>query len=107
LLPTLFALAQFASWQVSLTVFVCLNVIQFVVGSYIEPRVCGTVLAISPIVVLAAVFFWTFLWGLPGAFIGVPIVIVLMAFAAEHPSTRWLADLLGEGGTSTGKKVAP
>jgi AI-2 transport protein TqsA len=53
------------------------------------------------------VFFWTFLWGLPGAFIGVPIVIVLMAFAAEHPSTRWLADLLGEGGTSTGKKVAP
>jgi predicted PurR-regulated permease PerM len=107
LLPTLFALAQFASWQVSLTVFVCLNVIQFVVGSYIEPRVCGTVLAISPIVVLAAVFFWTFLWGLPGAFIGVPIVIVLMAFAGEHPSTRWLAELLGEGGTSTGNKVAP
>jgi hypothetical protein len=32
---------------------------------------------------------------------------LLMAFAAEHPSTRWLADLLGEGGTSTGKKVAP
>ena len=40
LLPTLFALAQFASWQLSLAVFVCLNnVIQFAVGSYIEPRV--------------------------------------------------------------------
>jgi AI-2 transport protein TqsA len=97
LLPTLFALAQFASWQVSLAVFVCLNAIQFVVGSYIEPRVCGTVLAISPTIVLAAVFFGAFLWGLPGAFIGVPIIIVLLAFAAEHPSTRWLADLLADG----------
>jgi AI-2 transport protein TqsA len=46
LLPTLFALAQFASWQLSLAVFASLNVIQFVVGSYIEPRVAGDVLAI-------------------------------------------------------------
>src|SRR5262249_42334399 len=98
LLPTLFALAQFSSWQVSLAVFACLNVIQFVVGSYIEPRVCGNVLAISPTFVLAAVFFWAFLWGLPGAFIGVPIVIVLLSFAAEHPSTRWLSDLVGNDG---------
>jgi AI-2 transport protein TqsA len=98
LLPTLFALAQFASWQLSLAVFVCLNVIQFVVGSYIEPRVSGDVLAISPTIVVAAVFFWAFLWGFPGAFIGVPIIIVLLAFAAEHPATRWLADLLGEDG---------
>jgi AI-2 transport protein TqsA len=98
LLPTVFALAQFSSWQLSLAVFVCLNVIQFIVGSYIEPRVSGDVLAISPTIVVAAVFFWAFLWGLPGAFIGVPIVIVLLAFAAEHPATRWLADLLGEGG---------
>jgi predicted PurR-regulated permease PerM len=98
LLPTLFALAQFASWQLSLVVFACLNVIQFVVGSYIEPRVSGDVLAMSPTIVVVAVFFWAFLWGLPGAFIGVPIVIVLLAFAAEHPHTRWLADLLGEAG---------
>jgi AI-2 transport protein TqsA len=98
LLPTLFALAQFASWQLSLVVFACLNVIQFVVGSYIEPRVSGDVLAMSPTMVVVAVFFWAFLWGLPGAFIGVPIVIVLLAFAAEHPDTRWLADLLGEAG---------
>ena len=62
--PTLFALAQFASWQAALIVFACLNVIQFVIGSYIEPRVSGSALAISPFVVLFSVFFWTFLWGL-------------------------------------------
>src|SRR5271157_3835127 len=63
LFPTLLAMAQFASWQAVLAVFVCLNIIQFVIGSYIEPRVSGAVLAMSPLVVLFAVFFWTFLWG--------------------------------------------
>src|SRR4029077_3089377 len=49
--PTLFALAQFASWQSALLVFACLNIIQFVIGSYVEPRVSGSALAISPFIV--------------------------------------------------------
>ncbi|WP_128561793.1 AI-2E family transporter [Methylobacterium crusticola] len=93
--PTLFALAQFASWQTALTVFACLNLIQFLVGSYLEPRVAGSALAISPFLVLFAVFFWSFLWGIAGAFIGVPIVIAVLTLCEQHPSGRWLADLLG------------
>jgi predicted PurR-regulated permease PerM len=92
--PTALALVQFESWQTALLVFACLNVIQFVVGSYIEPRVSGSALAISPSVVLFAVFFWTFLWGFFGSVIGVPIMIAVLTFCAQHPSSRWLADLL-------------
>jgi AI-2 transport protein TqsA len=95
LFPTLLAMAQFASWQAVVGVFVCLNIIQFVVGSYIEPRVSGAVLAMSPSVVLFAVFFGTFLWGLFGAFIGVPIAIAIITFCSYHPSSRWVADYLG------------
>jgi predicted PurR-regulated permease PerM len=95
LFPTLLAMAQFASWEAVVGVFVCLNIIQFVVGSYVEPRVSGAVLAMSPTVVLLAVFLWTYLWGLFGAFIGVPIVIAIVTFCAYHPSSRWVADLLG------------
>jgi len=95
LFPTLLAMAQFGSWQAVLGVFVCLNIIQFVVGSYVEPRVSGNVLSISPMVVLFAVFFWTFLWGLYGAFIGVPIAIAALTFCGHYPSTRWIAELLG------------
>ncbi len=95
LFPTLLAMTQFGSWQAVLGVFVCLNIIQFVVGSYIEPRVSGTMLSISPFVVLFAIFFWTFLWGLFGTFIGVPIALAILSFCAQHPSSRWVADLLG------------
>jgi AI-2 transport protein TqsA len=88
LFPTLLAMAQFASWQAVLGVFVCLNIIQFVIGSYVEPRVSGSVLSISPSLVLFAVFFWTFLWGLFGAFIGVPIAIAALTFCAHYTKSH-------------------
>ena len=94
--PTLYALGQFESWQAALLVFACLNVIQFVIGSYIEPRVSGSALAVSPFVVLLSVFFWTWMWGLFGAFIGVPITIAILTFCAQHPATLWVAELLGD-----------
>ena len=103
LFPTLLAMTQFASWEAVVGVFVCLNIIQFVVGSYIEPRVSGAVLAMSPTAVLLAVFLWTYLWGLFGAFIGVPIAIAVITFCSYHPSSRWIADLLG--GPMEGKQA--
>lgn len=90
-LPTLFAIMQFDSWQTPATIFLCLNIIQFLSGSYFEPRIAGAALSLSPFMVLFAVFFWSFLWGIPGAFIGVPIVIALHSLCAAHAETRWLA----------------
>jgi AI-2 transport protein TqsA len=96
-LPTLFAIAQFESWQMGVAVFLGLNLIQFVLGSYLEPRIAGSALAISPFMVLFAVFFWSFLWGLPGAFIGVPILVAFASVCEQHPSSQWMAQLLSGG----------
>src|SRR5262249_50735440 len=95
LLPTMAAMTQFESWWAVLELFGLLNIIQFITGSYIEPRVSGTVLSVSPFVVLFSVFFWTFLWGLFGAFIGVPITMAILTFCAQYHSSRWIAGLLG------------
>ncbi|HMO30165.1 AI-2E family transporter [Enterovirga sp.] len=94
--PTVFAMTQFGSWHAVIAVFACLNLIQFVVGSYVEPRVAGNALAISPVTVLFSVFFWSYLWGVFGAFIGVPITIALLTFCSLHPSSQWLAEIFGE-----------
>ncbi|WP_298356517.1 AI-2E family transporter [Rhodoblastus sp.] len=95
--PSLFTLAQFESWRLALLVFVALNGVQFFIGSYLEPRVAGAQLSLSPFMVLFAVFFWSFLWGIAGAFIGVPLLIVALTVCAEHDSTRWLAILMSGG----------
>jgi predicted PurR-regulated permease PerM len=92
--PTIFALVQFGSWQLAAIVFLALNLIQFLIGSYLEPRIAGAALSLSPFVVLFAVFFWAFLWGIPGAFIGVPIVIAALTLCEQRESTRWIAALL-------------
>lgn len=93
-LPTLFAIAQFDTWQPALLIFVSLNIIQFIIGSYLEPRLAGASLAVSPFAVIFAVFFWSFMWGLPGAFIGVPILLAFIVFCSMVASTRWIATVL-------------
>ena len=97
-LPTLFAVAQFETLQAAILVFACLNLIQFLVGSYLEPLIAGKILSMSPFLVLFAIFFWTFLWGIAGAFIGIPIVIALLTLCEQHESSRWVAQLLGSAG---------
>ena len=97
-LATLFAAAQFETLHMVLIVLAGLSTIQFSIGSYIEPRLAGATLAISPFLVLFAVFFWSLLWGIPGAFIGVPMVIALITICEQHASSRWLATLLSDSG---------
>lgn len=95
LLPTLLAMTTFETWQAVILVFICLNAIQFIVGSYIEPRVAGNVLSISPTFVLFVIFFWTYLWGLLGTLLAMPITVAIMTFCGLHPRTRWLIEILG------------
>jgi len=101
LLPGLFAMAQLDTWQAIIIVFAGLAVIQFLIGNYLEPLVAGAALSISPFAVVFAVFFWGFLWGIPGAFIGVPILIVIIQICAQYPSSRWIAELLSGNAPKT------
>ncbi len=100
-LPTAFAVTEFGTWQSAILVFGALNLIQFLVGSYLEPRIAGSVLSMSPFMVLFAVFFWTYLWGIAGAFIGVPILIAILTICEQNESTRWVTSIFGAaaGGT--------
>ena len=91
--PTAVGLLQFGSWQAVVTIFAVLQVIQFLIGSYLEPRLAGKQLAVSPFMVLVAVFLGAFLWGIPGAFIGVPVLIAGLTLCDQFAGTRWIAAL--------------
>lgn len=95
--PTLYAVMEFQSWQAPLLIFVLLNVIQIAVGSYIEPRVTGSTLSISPLLVIFSVFFWAYLWGILGAFVGVPITIAILTYCEQSENTKWVRDLFAGG----------
>jgi predicted PurR-regulated permease PerM len=104
LIPAVFGVVQLDTWQAVIVVFLGLTAIQFVIGNYIEPLAAGAALSISPLVVIFAVFFWGVLWGLPGAFIGVPIMLTIIAICAEFPASRWVATLLSGAPPDGGEK---
>ncbi len=68
--------------------------IQFLVGSFIQPKVQGSALALHPVVVLLALMFFGMIWGISGAFLAAPITAVVRIICARIPVTRPLADVL-------------
>ena len=89
-LMTVFAAAKFGDWQTPFFILVKVTEAQFVIGSYFEPILAGAALSMSPFIVLLVVFFW----GIPGAFLGVLIVILLTTVCEQLPGSRWVASLL-------------
>jgi len=106
ILPVIFATAQFESWQMAAIIFGSLYLIQFVIGSYLEPMLTGNALAISPFVMLFAFLIWDFLWGMPGAFIGLPVTIALFTIWEQNPSTRWIANLMSTSEAASDTQIA-
>lgn len=94
ILPALFAVVQFGPSRMVVIILLALGVMQFLIGNYLEPLFSGATLNISPFTVVFSVFFWSFMWGLPGAFIGVPLMLAFLAICEHYPSTRWISTLL-------------
>jgi predicted PurR-regulated permease PerM len=92
--PTLFATLQFDGWTRPLLVFGAMALLQIVLGNFVDPKIEGRFLQLSPLVVLFAIIFWGWLWGVGGALLGVPIMVALAIVCDEMPQTRWLAAML-------------
>lgn len=99
--PTLFALVQFDSPGRAFAVLAGMAVLQIVCGNYLDPLIQGRLLSLSPTVVLASIVFWGWVWGIPGALLGVPITIGIVIATDHFPQTRWLARMLADEPEST------
>jgi predicted PurR-regulated permease PerM len=52
-------------------------------GHFITPGIMGRRLTLNPLVVFLSLVFWTWLWGPIGAFLAVPILIVLLVIVSH------------------------
>ncbi len=68
--------------------------IQNLFGNFIDPRLKGRHMSISPLVVLVSVVFWAWLWGPVGAVIGVPLTATAIIAMAHVRPLRPVALLL-------------
>lgn len=58
-------------------------------ANFITPLILGRRLTINPMLILISLSFWGWVWGAPGAFLAVPILVVIQAIArALYQSER-------------------
>jgi len=96
--PAVFALFQFGELTQGFLVLFIVGSIQMVVGNFLEPKIMGNSLNISPLIVLLTLAVWGVMWGITGMLLSVPITIILIIIMAEFPSTRPIAILLSQDG---------
>lgn len=64
------------------------------VQNFIQPRMMGQGLGISPVVVFISLFVWGWLLGGIGAILAVPLTMIIMAVLHNFDNTRWIATLM-------------
>jgi predicted PurR-regulated permease PerM len=94
-IPTvLFALIQLglggALWTLGATMLV-----HNVLGNFLEPKIMGKGLGLSPLVVFLSLLFWGFTLGMVGMVLSAPFTMTIKIILEQKEKTRWLAILLG------------
>lgn len=95
--PTITALAIESSWNKALFVLVAYLSVNLTLGSYLEPKVLGRELNLSPLVIIVSVVVWAGIWGVVGAFLAVPLTSAIQVILLSNERTRPVAVLLGSG----------
>ena len=94
ILPGIISAIQFESFGQAILIVSILVILQNIVGNFLEPKVMGTSLNISPVVVLFSLVFWGWMWGIVGMILSVPIMAILKTVMEQFPMTQPIAVLL-------------
>jgi predicted PurR-regulated permease PerM len=64
--------------------------------NFIEPKLYGTSTGISPLAILLAAVFWTWLWGPMGLLLATPLTVCMVVLGRYVPSLEFLSVLLSD-----------
>jgi AI-2 transport protein TqsA len=90
-----FAFFQFGTFWPPFWILVITVGLDTILGSFIEPRVMGKGLGLSPLLVFFSLLFWGWLWGIPGMILSVPLTAVIKIVCQNIPASRPVAVLMG------------
>lgn len=92
--PTLYAFVQFGGITMPLLVFAGFAALQITISNFVYPMLQGRQLSLSPLAIIIAMTFWTWVWGIAGALIAIPMTAATVILCRHFERTRWIAVLL-------------
>ena len=94
LLPLPIAYMQYKFGAQFLVVLIIPSAIQVVIGSMIEPKLLGNGMDLHPVTIISSLVFWALVWGVPGAFLAVPITAALRIILSKIEPTKVFAEVM-------------
>jgi predicted PurR-regulated permease PerM len=93
--PLALAIAVDPGWSLLLWTISLFVVIELAVTYFVEPRVYGAGTGLSPIAVILAAVFWTWLWGPIGLLLSAPLTTCLVVLGRHVPHLEFFDVILG------------
>lgn len=104
-LIALMAHVQLGDPTITLAIFTISTIIQFINGSVIDPMLMGRALRLSSFGIILFLAFWGAVWGIPGMFLSVPIMVMMLVVCSHVPQLRPFAVLLSREGLPESEKM--
>jgi hypothetical protein len=95
-IPLALSFAVFDDWTRPLAVFGLFAILELFDWSVLEPWLYGSRTGVSPVALLLAAGFWTWLWGFAGLFLAVPMTVCAVVMGKYIPQLKFLQVLLGD-----------
>jgi predicted PurR-regulated permease PerM len=96
--PAVFAMLQFGDFTPAILVLAIVGGIQIIIGNFVDPRLMGSSLNMSTLVVFLSLVIWGAVWGVIGMLLSVPITVIMILILSEFPNGRPIAILLSKKG---------
>jgi predicted PurR-regulated permease PerM len=93
--PIALAIAVAPGWGLMVWTILLFVVIELVVANIVEPRVYADNTGVSPVALIAAATFWTWLWGPIGLLLSTPMTVCLVVLGRHVPRLKFLDVMLG------------
>ena len=71
--------------------------VQNIIGNFLDPKLSGNSLNLSPFIILVGLGVFGYVWGIVGMFLAVPLLSVLQIVCANIDETRPIAMLISSG----------
>lgn len=104
-LVALVAHVQLGDPTTTIIIFVVTTTLQFLNGNVIDPLLMGRALRLSAFGIILSLAFWGAVWGIPGMFLSVPIMVMLLVVCSHVPALRPMAILLSREGLPESEKM--
>jgi predicted PurR-regulated permease PerM len=105
-LPIALAAAVGSDWTLAIWTIALFAVAEPLMGQVVEPLVCGRTAGLSPVAIVVAASFWTWLWGPLGLLLSTPLTLCLVVLARHVERLQFIDIMLGDQPALTPQQVA-